>query len=60
MVRLVSKLSLSGINFDIFPVDEVSISGNILLNIIILSVFFIEQEPQVVQFLFQAHNAHLI
>ena len=60
MVGLAGQVSLGVVDFDVLPVDLLSVGSDLLLNVIVLSVFLIQEEPQVVQFLLQPHNSHRI
>ena len=60
MVGLACQISLGLVDFDVLSVDLLSVGSDLLLNVIVLSVFLIQEEPQVVKLLLQAHDCHLV
>lgn len=60
MVGLAGQVPLGVVDFDVLPIDLLSVGRDLLLNVVVLSVFLIQEEPQVVKLLLQAHDSHLV
>jgi hypothetical protein len=58
VVGLVGQVSLGGGDFDFFPVDLVSVAGDLLLNIPVGSGLLVEEESQVIELLLEAESGH--
>ena len=59
-VALLSNFTLGVVNLRIFSVNLFSICCQVLLHVLVLTVFLSKHEPQIVKLLFERMNGHLV
>ena len=60
LVALSSNVSLSLINLQVLSGDLVTTGSNILLQVVVASVLFVEKEPEVINLLFELMHRHTV